>query len=128
MNTINKEELLNSSKWIRFLFMALYALLINFIVLPVCIGLSFIQFLFVLFTSDPNKSIANINEHLIEFFSDSIAFLLFQTEEKPFPFKTVDEDDALPQDKFDDAPPQDKLIIEGEADIIPDESSENPNN
>mgnify|MGYP003322640140 CR=1 FL=1 len=42
--------------------------------------------------------------------------------------KTVDEDDALPQDKFDDAPPQDKLIIEGEADIIPDESSENPNN
>ena len=66
--------------------------------------------------------------HLIEFFNDSIAFLLFQTEEKPFPFKTVDEDDALPQEKFDDALPQDKLIIEGEADIIPDESSENPNN
>ena len=54
--------------------------------------------------------------------------MLFQTEEKPFPFKTVDEDDVLPQDKFDDALPQDKLIIEGEADIIPDESSENPNN
>ena len=119
MNTINKEEILNSSKWIRFLFMALYALLINFIVLPVCIGLSFIQFLFVLFTSDPNKSIANINEHLIEVFSDSIAFLLFQTEEKPFPFKNNHEDDSMPKKE---------VIIEAEADIIQDESSEQPNN
>ena len=83
MNTINKEELLKSSKWIRFLFMALYAVLINFIVLPFCIALSFIQFLFVLFASKPNKSIANINE---------------------------------------------EVIIEGEADIIQDESSEQPNN
>ena len=31
----NKEELLKSSKWIRFIFMALYAVLINFIVLPI---------------------------------------------------------------------------------------------
>lgn len=119
MNTINKEELLKSSKWIRFIFMALYAVLINFIVLPFCIALSFIQFLFVLFASEPNKSIANINEHLIEFFNDTIAFLLFQTEEKPFPFKSSDEDDSLAEEE---------VIIEGEADIIQDESSEQPNN
>ena len=119
MNTINKEELLKSSKWIRFIFMALYAVLINFIVLPFCIALSFIQFLFVLFASEPNKSIANINEHLIEFFNDTVAFLLFQTEEKPFPFKSNDEDDSLPEEE---------VIIEGEADIIQDESSEQPNN
>ena len=120
MNTINKEELLKSSKWIRFLFMALYAVLINFIVLPFCIALSFIQFLFVLFASKPNKSIANINDHLIEFFNDTVAFLLFQTEEKPFPFKSNDDDD--------DSLPQEEVIIEGEADIIQDESSEQPNN
>ena len=119
MNTINKEELLKSSKWIRFLFMALYAVLINFIVLPFCIALSFIQFLFVLFASKPNKSIANINEHLIEFFNDTVAFLLFHTEEKPFPFKTSNEDDSLAEEE---------VIIEGEADIIEDESSEQPNN
>ena len=120
MNTINKEELLKSSKWIRFLFMVLYAVLINFIVLPFCIGLSFIKFLFVLFASKPNKSIANINDHLIEFFNDTVAFLLFQTEEKPFPFKSNDDDD--------DSLPQEEVIIEGEADIIQDESSEQPNN
>ena len=40
-------------------------------------------------------------------------------EEKPFPFKSNDEDDSLPQEE---------VIIEGEADIIEDESSEQPNN
>ena len=81
MNTINKEELLKSSKWIRFLFMALYAVLINFIVLPFCIALSFIQFLFVLFASKPNKSIANINDKIREEYKR--VFSKIQTVDKP---------------------------------------------
>ena len=83
---IDKEEILKTSKWIRLLFMLLYGFAINF-VLTICLGLAFIQFLFYLFTSKPNVSITNFNEHLIGFFSDSLAFLLFQTDEKPFPFK-----------------------------------------
>ena len=119
MNTINKDEILKSSKWIRFLYMILYVLLVNFIVLPVAIGLSFIQFLFVLFISQPNKSIANVNKHIIEFFNDSISFLLFQTEEKPFPFKSNEEDEASNEEE---------VVIDGEAQEIPDESSEQPGN
>ena len=86
MNAINKDEILKSSKWIRFLFMVVYAFAINF-ALTISIGLAFVQFLFFLFTSKVNISIANINSYIIEFFDDSLAFLLFQTEEKPFPFK-----------------------------------------
>ena len=86
MKTINKEEILKSSKWIRFIFMVLYAFALNF-ALTICIGLAFIQFLFVLFTSKVNTSIANVNSYVIEFFEDSISFILFQTEDKPFPFK-----------------------------------------
>ena len=119
MNTINKDEILKSSKWIRFLYMILYVLLVNFIVLPVAIALSFIQFLFVLFISQPNKSIANVNNHIIEFFNDSISFLLFQTEEKPFPFKSNEEDEASNEEE---------VVIDGEAEEIPDESSEQPGN
>ena len=81
---IDKEEILKGSKWIRFLFMILYGFVINF-VLTICIGLAIVQFLFYLFTSKPNASIANFNSHLLEFFHDSLAFLLFQTEDKPFP-------------------------------------------
>ena len=57
--------------------------------------LAFVQFLFVLFTSKVNISIANINAYIIEFFDDSLAFLLFQTEEKPFPFKNNSIDDEI---------------------------------
>ena len=94
METINKDEILKSSKWIRFIFMVLYAFALNF-VLPICIGLAVIQFLFVLFTSIVNPSIANVNSYVIEFFEDSLSFLLFQTEEKPFPFKNNSEGEVV---------------------------------
>ena len=94
METINKDEILKSSKWIRFIFMVLYAFALNF-VLPICIGLAVIQFLFVLFTSKVNPSIANVNSYVIEFFQDSLSFLLFQTEEKPFPFKNNSAEEVV---------------------------------
>tara|TARA_B100000900_G_scaffold22703_1_gene17757 strand:+ start:77 stop:448 length:372 start_codon:yes stop_codon:yes gene_type:complete len=93
MNTIDKDEILKTSKWIRFIFMVLYAFVINF-ALTISIGLAFIQFLFVLFTSKVNTSISSINSHVLEFFNDSLMFLLFQTEEKPFPFKNNSSDEA----------------------------------
>lgn len=52
---IDKDEILKGSKWLRFLFMALYAFAIN-IIIPIIIGLSFVQFLFYLFTSKPNRN------------------------------------------------------------------------
>ena len=93
MNTIDKDEILKTSKWIRFIFMVLYAFVINF-ALTISIGLAFIQFLFVLFTSKVNTSISSINSHVLEFFNDSLMFLLFQTEEKPFPFKNNTSDEG----------------------------------
>ena len=73
--------------------MVLYAFVINF-ALTISIGLAFIQFLFVLFTSKVNTSISSINSHVLEFFNDSLMFLLFQTEEKPFPFKSNSSDEG----------------------------------
>ena len=37
---IDKDEILKSSKWVRFIFMVLYAFAINF-ALTICIGLAF---------------------------------------------------------------------------------------
>ena len=103
MKTINKEEILKSSKWIRFIFMVLYAFALNF-ALTICIGLAFIQFLFVLFTSKVNTSIANVNSYVIEFFEDSISFILFQTEDKPFPFKNnSDEEVVIEAEEIEDS-------------------------
>ena len=95
---IDKEEILKGSKWIRFLFMILYGFVINFVV-TICIGLAVVQFLFYLFTSKPNASIANFNSYLLEFFHDCLAFLLFQTEDKPFPFKENERKDVSSEDE-----------------------------
>jgi hypothetical protein len=113
---IDKEEILKGSKWIRFLFMILYGFVINFVI-TICIGLAIVQFLFYLFTSKPNTSIANFNSHLLEFFHDSLAFLLFQTEDKPFPFKENESDNTSNEDEGE--------VIEGELDTdTPDEEAE----
>ena len=47
MNTIDKEEILKGSKWVRFLFMVVYAFAVNFVI-SISIGLAFVQFLFYL--------------------------------------------------------------------------------
>ena len=91
MTEINKDEILKPSKWARFIFMFGYAFVLN-ILLPIYIGLAFIQFLFFLVTSKPNTSIQKFNSSMVEFFSDTLRFLLFGTDEKPFPFKNEDEE------------------------------------
>jgi hypothetical protein len=91
MTEINKDEILKPSKWARFIFMFGYAFVLN-LLLPIYIGLAFIQFLFFLVTSKPNTSIQKFNLSMVEFFSDTLRFLLFGTDEKPFPFKNEDEE------------------------------------
>lgn len=97
MNNIDKEEILKGSKWVRFFFMVVYAFAVNFVI-SISIGLAFVQFLFYLFTSKPNSSISTFNDYLLEFLSDTLAFLLFSTEDKPFPFKPEISDD-IEEDK-----------------------------
>ena len=76
--------------------------------LTISIGLAFVQFLFALFTSKVNTSIANVNSYIIEFFDDSLAFLLFKTEEKPFPFKnnSYEEEVVIEADEIEESSEQ----------------------
>lgn len=85
-----KEEVFKLGKWTRFVFMFLYAFVLNFVI-SVSIGLAFIQFLFYLFTSKVNESLSDFNYHLFLFVSDTLKFLLFETDNKPFPFKKPKE-------------------------------------
>ena len=109
-----KEEVLKIGKWTRFVFMFLYAFVLNFVI-SVSIGLAFIQFLFFLFTSKVNESLSDFNKHLFLFVSDTLKFLLFETDDKPFPFKKSNEEEAN-NDSHE--------IVEGEADIVEEVSEE----
>ena len=88
-----KEEVLKIGKWTRFLFMLLYAFALNFVI-SVSIGLAFIQFIFVLFTAKVNEALSDFNKHLYLFVSDTLKFLLFDIEDKPFPFKKSSEEEG----------------------------------
>ena len=109
-----KEEVLKVGKWKRFFFMTVYAFAIQF-ALNIALVIAFIQFLFFLFTSKINEALFNFNKQIFLFFDDTLSFLLFQTEEMPFPFKkSSNEDDDM------NAPE----IVEGEADVIQENESE----
>lgn len=109
-----KEEVLKASKWSRFFFMFVYSFVVS-AVLNVVIGIAIIQFLFFLFTSKVNASLFDFNKHMYAFIEDTLKFLLFETEEKPFPFKKSEnesEEENTPE------------IVEGEADVVSEEPEE----
>ena len=109
-----KEEVLKVGKWKRFFFMTVYAFAIQF-ALNIALVIAFIQFLFFLFTSKINEALFNFNKQIFLFFDDTLNFLLFQTEEMPFPFKKSSSEDN------DSNAPE---IVEGEADVIQEDESE----
>ena len=106
-----KEEVLKIGKWTRFAFMFLYAFVLNFVI-SVSIGLAFIQFLFFLFTSKINDSLADFNKHLFLFVSDTLKFLLFETDDKPFPFKKSNQGTSSDTSE----------IVDVEADVVDEET------
>jgi hypothetical protein len=91
MNEINKDELLDLKKWQRFFFMVIYGLAVYFFVVVVLVFLVGLQFLFYLFTSKTNAQLRSANNWLQDFFNDSLNFLSFKTNTKPWPFNSEGE-------------------------------------
>ena len=104
MNEINKDELLDLTKWQRFFFMVIYSFAINGVV-GILIIIAAVQFFFYLFTSKINNQLLSANNWLHGFFSDSLNFLSFNTDAKPWPFNG--SQDAEPEVEED--------VVEGEA-------------
>ena len=90
MNDINKDELLDLNKWKRFFFMVIYSFAINGVV-GILIIIAAVQFFIYLFTSKINTQLQSANNWLHGFFSDSLNFLSFNTEAKPWPFNEKTE-------------------------------------
>ena len=118
MNEINKDELLDLTKWQRLFFMVIYAMAVYCIVVPILLTLALIQFLFYLFTSNVNSQLQTANNWLHDFLSDSLNFLSFNTDAKPWPFNG--SKDAEPE--------VEEGVVEGEAEelISEDKPTEDP--
>ena len=90
MTEINKDELLDLKKWQRFFFMLIYGFAINGVA-SILIVLAAIQFIFYLFSSQTNAKLQSANNWLLNFFNDSVNFVSFNTNSKPWPFSDAEE-------------------------------------
>jgi hypothetical protein len=80
-----KMSLLNANTWIRGAYMLLFGLLLvagRLIISLVVV----VQFLFVLFTGSDNDNLRNLGQGLGKWVYQTLIFLTFNSEKKPFPF------------------------------------------
>jgi len=80
-----KENLTATETWIRLLFMILFGVISSFALWFLWIIAAF-QFVVVLFTRQTNDNLTEFSDSLIAYFEQVFSFLLFRTEDKPFPF------------------------------------------
>ncbi len=73
---------------VRGMLMLIFGLLLNLAITLVGV-LAFIQFLWMLITTDRNQFIADISSDLSCWISTTVQFLLGQSEEKPFPWSSL---------------------------------------
>lgn len=80
-----KISLLNSNTWIRGAYMVLFGLLLVAARLVISIVVV-VQFLFVLLVGADNQNLRNLGQGLGKWVYQTLMFLTFNSEEKPFPF------------------------------------------
>ncbi|MDB4322158.1 DUF4389 domain-containing protein [bacterium] len=83
--TDKKTTLSNTNTWIRLAYMILFTLLLMAARLVVSIVV-FVQFLLVLVTGSDNENLRNLGQGLGKWIYQTVMFLTFNTESKPFPF------------------------------------------
>ncbi|MDP6198189.1 MAG: DUF4389 domain-containing protein [Porticoccaceae bacterium] len=81
----NKIPFANIDTWVRFAYMVLYTVLLLAARLVISI-LVLVQFLFVLLSGKDNENLRNLGQGLGKWVYQTIMFLTFNTENKPFPF------------------------------------------
>lgn len=85
MNTELKTNMSSRQIWLRGLYMILFAVIYH--VAEVVIGaLVILQFLFSLFTGHANMRLLQFGHSLSRYIYQILRFLMFNSEEMPFPF------------------------------------------
>lgn len=102
----SKIPLTNCNTWIRFAYMLLFAVLLMAARLVITLVV-IVQFLLVLFIGSDNQNLRNLGQGLAKWVYETVMFLTFNSEEKPFPFSewpAIDESEgySVDSDKDDD--------------------------
>jgi hypothetical protein len=80
-----KKKLTSTDKWIRLIFMVLFAV-VGYVVQFIIWAIAAIQFIITLITGKPNGNLLSFGEGLSAFMFHILKYLTYVTEEKPYPF------------------------------------------
>lgn len=80
-----KKNIKQSSTWIRLLYLLLF-LFVFTLVQTVVAMITFVQFIFVVATGQPNTNLQTLGLHLSNYVSQVIMYLSCNEDELPFPF------------------------------------------
>ncbi|MGH1487625.1 MAG: DUF4389 domain-containing protein [Cellvibrionaceae bacterium] len=79
------ERLLSVDHWLRFAFMVLFAIILG-VVSYVMTVLVIIQFIWALVAGEGNDKLREFGSSLSQYIYQTLRFLTYNTEDKPFPF------------------------------------------
>ena len=80
-----KEKLSDTGTWLRGLYMLLFIFILGLTKFVVG-ALVIFQFVNSLFTGSANERLVEFGQNLAQYISQTVLFLCYSTEEKPFPF------------------------------------------
>lgn len=118
-----KRNLTSTNQWLRLIYMVLFAVLLEvagFVMLAVVIA----QFLFAIFTGGANDNLRRLGDQVSTFIYQSLQFLIYNTEEKPFPFSEWPESEEEDLSSYESAEEIDGEIIGGNDLDVADEFEE----
>jgi hypothetical protein len=81
-----KEKLMIKDIWVRLVFMVLFSLLLHWGIFFLIIIIAGVQFVYSFFTGSANKNLLIFSVSLNEYTKQVINYLIYHSEEKPFPF------------------------------------------
>ncbi|WP_237059034.1 DUF4389 domain-containing protein [Microbulbifer sediminum] len=108
-----KHNITSGNQWMRLLYMVLFAVLLEiagFVMLAVVV----LQFLFSILTGGPNDNLRRLGDQIASFVYQTLQFLVYNTEEKPFPFAEWPESDIEDLSGYESAEEVQGEVVSGE--------------
>ncbi|MFV8781970.1 DUF4389 domain-containing protein [Microbulbifer sp. SA54] len=105
-----KQNLTSTNQWVRLVYMVLFAVLLEiagFVMLAVVIA----QFLFNIITGAANDNLRRLGDQLATYIYQTLQFLIYNTEEKPFPFAEWPESEVDDLSAYESAEEVDGEVI-----------------
>lgn len=88
-----KSNLTSKEHWVRLLYMMIFVLF-SYIAAFVMMTVVVVQFLFALITGSDNRKLRGFGDSLSKFIWQTLQFLTYNSEDKPFPFADWPEPEA----------------------------------